>query len=237
MCQSPHRNLEVSTSIEESKRLSLAGQLAAGIAHEIRNPLTAIKGFLQLIQKDFTGNTMYLEVITKEINRIELILSELLGLAKPHESKFEKKHLNDTLDHVMTLIQTQANMKGINLIKAYAKPLPECLYDENKLKQVFINLLKNAIEAMPQGGDILTQAESNDTHLRILIKDQGVGIPENHIGNIGQPFFTTKEKGTGLGLAVCQQIIREHSGILNIRSNATGTTIEIVLPIKNEGAQ
>jgi PAS domain S-box-containing protein len=217
----------------QSEKLSAAGKLAAGIAHEIRNPLTAIKGFLQLIEKN-DYDLSYMNIIKTEMNRIEDILSELLLLSKPQNMKFEKENLKKILNHIKTLIDTQAIMNNIEIDLAYLSDIPEIICDTNQLKQVFINLLKNALEAMPQGGKIKIEVEGKDKEsIVIRIIDQGCGIPEANIKRLGQPFFTTKENGTGLGLMISMQIIENHQGSITFSSNQNGTTVEISLPVAN----
>lgn len=215
----------------QSEKLSVAGQLAAGIAHEIRNPLTAIKGFLQLIEKN-ENDPNYMNIIKTEMNRIEDILSELLMLSKPQNMKFKNENLKKILNHIKTLIDTQAIMNNIEIEIDYLSEIPEFICDENQLKQVFINLLKNALEAMPQGGKIRIEVDGREEgKILIRIIDQGCGIPKANLEKLGQPFFTTKENGTGLGLMISMQIIENHHGTITFSSNQHGTTIDICLPI------
>ncbi len=216
----------------QSEKLSAAGQLAAGIAHEIRNPLTAIKGFLQLMETDNDRNTSYLEIINAEMNRIELILSELLVLAKPQELKFTKSSLKIILEQVKALIDTQANMNNTKVNIHYLADVTHVRCDENQLKQVFINFLKNSLEAMPHGGEINIRVErAGVDNLQICLIDQGCGIQQEDLERIGQPFFSTKEGGTGLGLMISKQIIENHHGSFQISSDHTGTIIKVTLPI------
>jgi PAS domain S-box-containing protein len=219
--------------IRTSEKLSVAGQLAAGIAHEIRNPLTAIKGFLKLLESELGEKKHYLQIVQSEIQRIELILSELLVLAKPQATKFVPKEMGLLLTHVTALLETHGNLHNIQIITEIEPDLPLVECDENGLKQVFINFLKNAMEAMPNGGEIRIEAKKNG-HDSIVIRfiDQGCGIPEEQLKKIGQPFFTTKEKGTGLGFMVSKKIIEDHGGTIHITSRVNeGTTIEVTLPI------
>lgn len=214
-----------------SEKLTIAGQLAAGIAHEVRNPLTAIKGFFQMMEGDLKKNKIYFDVIHSEINRIETILNELLWLAKPQESKFVQKNIGVVLNHVLTLLETQTNLNNIQIIKNIEQHLPAINCDENKLKQVFINFLKNAIEAMSQGGTIHIDIRKQDPDwIMIQITDEGSGIPEHLLTRVGEPFFTTKKKGTGLGLMICKNIISEHKGEIMIESSPKGTLVKILLP-------
>ncbi len=218
--------------IIRSEKLSIAGQLAAGIAHEVRNPLTAIKGFLQLIKSNHKSEEAYFDIINSEIDRVEGILSELLTLAKPKSLKFERKRLDLLLDQVSALISTQCIMQNIIINKINNQEVLEINCDENQLKQVFINLLKNSIEAMPNGGMITIEVEElSDKKARVRFIDQGNGIPEEVINRIGEPFFTTKENGTGLGLMISKEIIERHNGKMNIESCENGTNIEVILPL------
>jgi two-component system sporulation sensor kinase A len=222
---------KVEELLVNSEKLSIAGQLAAGIAHEIRNPLTAIRGFVDLM-KFGVIEPHYFDIINSEFNRIEEILNELLLLAKPQLVKYERENIQVLLNHVYTLLDSQANMNNI-LISMQV----DCLYIEcaqNQMKQVFINLLKNAMEAMPNGGEIAIHAQKKDEEwISIQFVDQGCGIPEEQLKRIGQPFFSTKEKGTGLGLMTSKKIIEDHGGTIHITSKVNeGTTIEVYLPMK-----
>ncbi|ANS73237.1 hypothetical protein AWM70_00425 [Paenibacillus yonginensis] len=218
----------------ESEKLSLAGQLAAAIAHEIRNPITSIKGFLKLLQNS-ERKQQYFEIVNTEIDRIELILSEMLALAKPQTVKFELKNLRAILDQVISLLLGQANMNNIEILLQDYTDLPEIQCDENQIKQVFINFMKNAIEAMPEGGtltvELLPPKSPNDLDLKIVFTDTGTGIPPELLARIGEPFFTTKQSGTGLGFMTSKNIIENHNGKLNITSKQNeGTSIEIRFP-------
>jgi two-component system, sporulation sensor kinase A len=216
-----------------SEKLSVAGQLSAGIAHEIRNPLTAIKGFLQLMKSGQPAKQEYLDVISEELNRIEDILSELLLLAKPQALKREVLDIRNLLEQMITLLGPQAILKNIDVEAEFASGLPNITADENQLKQIFINFIKNAMESMPDGGLIRVRALAEQpSFVHILIIDNGCGIPEEQLARLGEPFYTTKEKGTGLGLMVSRKIIEEHGGSLFIHSKINeGTTIEVKLPV------
>lgn len=216
----------------EAEKLKIAGQFAAGIAHEVRNPLTAIKGFLQLMEDTIKDNKFYFEIVGSEINRIEMILSELLTLAKPQDLKFKKVNLKVMIEQVKTLIDTQAIMNNIKIITIFQSDTFKVTCDENQLKQVFINLIKNSIEAMLNGGTITIEVKKHCVDkLKLLFIDTGEGIPQHILKRIGEPFLTTKEKGTGLGLMISKQIVENHNGRIHFSSNNNGTIIEIVLPI------
>lgn len=218
--------------LRNSDKLSVLGELAAGIAHEIRNPLTALRGFIQLLQAESFDNKRYLDVMMAEIDRINFIASELLLLAKPQALHFKKHDLYSLLQSVIKLLEPQTNMDNIRICMSFHSTTPYINCEEKQMKQVFINLIKNGIEAMPQGGDFFITITSPDPeHIRIQFIDQGCGIPNDLIARLGEPFYTTKEKGTGLGLMVSQKIIKEHRGEMSIESQvAKGTVVSIVLP-------
>ncbi|MFN0221392.1 PAS domain-containing protein [Paenibacillus sp. KR2-11] len=217
--------------LRKSEMLSAVGQLAAGIAHEIRNPLTALKGFTKLMG---TGghNESYLAIMSAELERIEEIVSELLVLAKPQAVDYLPKAVPSILEDVIMLLDTQAIISNVEIETDMDEQLPYVSCVENQLKQVFINVLKNSVEAMPKGGTITVKAKrTEDRKLRISFIDQGSGIPESKLARLGEPFFTTKNKGTGLGLMVSYKIIENHHGTMQITSTeGVGTTVEIVLP-------
>lgn len=216
-----------------SEKLSIAGQLAAGIAHEIRNPLTSIKGFLQIMQPDISNHSQYFHIIFSELNRIEMILSELLMLAKPQETKFTKTDLVTLLNDVAILLETQGNMNNVSILQEHSFTELQINCDENQLKQVFINLFKNAIDAMPKGGKVKVLTEKINQSVKIIVKDEGEGIPPEFLERIGEPFLTTKEKGNGLGLMITYKIIENHSGNMYVESEVgKGSIFTIILPCR-----
>ncbi|WP_226680784.1 PAS domain S-box protein [Sutcliffiella horikoshii] len=212
----------------QSEKLTVAGQLAAGIAHEIRNPLTAIKGFFKLLEREMEEKKEYFDIIESELSRIELILSELLLLAKPHQVYVHPVSVQSLLKDVTTLLETQAIMNNVwfDLKLKANSPIINC--DENQMKQVFINLIKNGIEAMPSGGTIYIDTEDSGDEVLITLRDEGTGISEDVIKRLGEPFFTTKTTGTGLGLMITFNIIKNHHGTINVTSEVNrGTKIEV----------
>jgi len=230
------RNITVRKRTEEllrkSEKLSVVGQLAAGVAHEIRNPLTTIRGFLQLQKSKGPLNPMHVDVMLSELDRINFIVSEFLVLAKPQVSCFELTDLQTILRDIVLLLDSQALLNNVQLELHMAPDHPPIYCEPNQLKQVFINVLKNGIEAMPDGGILRIQTESDPSGcITVRFIDQGCGIPEQDLPRLGEPFFTNKESGTGLGLMVSQKIIANHKGSLQIRSKlGTGTSVEIRLP-------
>lgn len=221
--------------IRKSEKLSVVGQLAAGVAHEIRNPLTSLKGFLQLLNSKNLGYENYFEIMQAEIERINFIVNEFMIVSNPQVVRsLEEKNLESILRNIVMLLDAQANLINVQIITEYDRNIPIMKCDENQLKQVFINILKNALEAMDNGGIIRIQVK-NIQRDQILIRfiDQGVGIPEEELPKLGEPFHSTKEKGTGLGLMVTNKIIEGHKGSMSIKSKVNqGTTVDIILPIE-----
>jgi two-component system sporulation sensor kinase A len=216
-----------------SEKLSIVGQLAAGIAHEIRNPLTAVKGFLKLLERQPVDKLHYFEIINSEIDRMELIVNELLILAKPQVINYQKKDVCIILEHVITLLESQALLKNAIIHTNFCENEVLIHCDENQLKQVFINFIKNSIESMQNGGEILVNVSRDlNSFISISIEDQGCGLSEEQLEKLGQPFFSTKETGTGLGFMVSKKIIESHNGTLHITSKVNrGTKIEMAFPL------
>jgi two-component system sporulation sensor kinase A len=220
--------------IRRSDKLSVAGELAAGVAHEIRNPLTALKGFMQLLREK---NTDYVDIMIGEIDRINYIVNEFIGMAKPQAMNFVVCDLRNLIEQVLVFMQPQAILYNVQMNLTLLPPLFSIECEPNQIKQVFMNVLKNAIEAMPNGGlvEIEVYMKDKDT-IATRISDQGVGIPEDRMERIGEPFFSLKESGTGLGLMICHRIIQAHKGKIAIRSVVNvGTTMEIELPVIGGG--
>ncbi|MFB9329323.1 CheR family methyltransferase [Paenibacillus aurantiacus] len=222
---------EAEEMLRKSEMLSAIGQLAAGIAHEIRNPLTSLKGFTKLMKEDNKRN--YISIMTMELERIEQIVSELLILAKPQAAEFQVTALHTVLGDVVMLLETQAIMSDVQ-IEMQSEPgifLVEGI--ANQLKQVFINLIKNGIEAMKDGGTIrITTGMMEDGLVWTSVQDEGGGIPADMLARLGEPFYTTKSKGTGLGLMMSYKIIENHQGKLVYESETgVGTTARVGLPV------
>ena len=221
--------------IIKNEKLSVVGQLAAGVAHEIRNPLTSLKGFVQLCKenpnqpKDFYYNIMHVE-----LERINQIVNELLLIAKPQKLKFESQNIEYLLRNVHTIMEAEAILTGVSISLDIKPNLPYVNCEENQLKQVFINIIKNAIEASKEGDVIcINVLVQDDNYLLINIIDQGCGIPKERLLKIGEPFFTMKEKGTGLGMTVSYKIIQAHHGKITIDSEVgVGTKVNVLLPFE-----
>lgn len=214
-----------------SEKLSVIGELAASVAHEIRNPLTALKGFVQLIHPTGRGNDRYYEIMLSELERIDDIVSELLLLAKPQKVKFSEVKVSNTIEHVISLLETQANSINVK-INFYNRHSSIINCEENQIKQLLINIIKNAIEASGNGGTVDVVLDVNSAGMtQIRVIDTGVGIPDEAINRLGEPFFSSKEKGTGLGLTVSFKIIEQHGGDISYKSEPNkGTTATVLLP-------
>ncbi|MEH7275729.1 ATP-binding protein [Neobacillus vireti] len=228
---------DMQEQLRKSERLNIIGELAAGIAHEIRNPMTALKGFIQLLEPSIRAeHSMYYDVITSELARIDSIINEFLILAKPQEIRFTEKDICQIMRETVDLLSAQAVLYNVQFSTFYEDFLPSIFCEPNQLKKVFINLIKNAIEVMPSGGTITIKINQfDDQFIQISIRDTGIGIPKEKLNKLGEPFYTTKETGNGLGLMVSYRIIEEHNGYIHVESEeGIGTIFKIVLPYRHE---
>ncbi|WP_316568223.1 ATP-binding protein [Neobacillus sp. YIM B06451] len=215
-----------------SEKLSVVGELAAGVAHEIRNPLTTIKGFIQLYKAENPA-FKFNDLILNELSRIETITSEMLSLGKPQAITMDKANIRDIIENTIDTLSPEAHLKDVQFSFRYEEP--ECLIicEKNQVKQVFLNIFKNAMEAMEDGGEIHIMLRKDRTGKCVItIQDDGCGIPEEILPRLGEPFYTLKEKGTGLGLMICHKIIKQHNGSIHYQSQVNeGTLITITLPL------
>ncbi|RID84004.1 EAL domain-containing protein [Peribacillus asahii] len=219
--------------LSKAEKLSIIGQLAAGVAHEVRNPLTSIKGFIKLLEQG-SNNKEYFEIISKEFDQIEGILKEFLALAKPQEIQLKKVNIQTIFNDVTILLKSEANLRNVEISQEFQPNLPQVLCDMNQIKQVFINIIKNSIEAIPNGGFVKIEGYVEDGNLLMKIIDNGIGLNKERIKRLGEPYYSNKEKGTGLGLMLCYKIVRQHNGSIIVRSKENhGTTVEVRLPIKS----
>lgn len=229
-------HLKTEESLRKSEKLSVVGQLAAGVAHEIRNPLTSLKGFIQLLAEN-ESNKKYCDIMISELNRVNEIVSEFLSIAKPQVKNFKEKNICTVLKEVVQLLSAQAHLKNIEIVLHCEMDFAFVFCDENQLKQVFVNILKNAIESIiDHDSKIIVHVKKDPSnYLLIQIVDFGIGISPERIQKLGEPFYTTKEKGTGLGLMVSYKIIETHGGEIKIHSEVgKGTTVDIRLPYQSK---
>lgn len=218
--------------IQRAEKLNTLGELAASIAHEIRNPLTVVKGFLQLMQKEEKGkNYEYLTLVLGELGRAESIINDYLSFAKPQFEKLEEFSLHEVLTEVALLLDPYAVRLGVLLETQLDENEFILNTDRNQLKQALVNLIKNAIEATPDGGKVTIHYKHEDGRAVILIADTGKGMTHEQLSRIGTLFYTTKDKGTGLGTSVSLRIIETMNGKVTYRSEpGVGTEVTMILP-------
>jgi signal transduction histidine kinase len=206
-------------------QLDLVGQLAAGIGHEIRNPMTTVKGFLQLYRdkEAFLQYKDSFDLMIDELDRANSIISEFLSLARNKAVELKIMSLNKIIKSILPLIEADG-LVADKYIKLETKKIPELLLDEKEIRQLTLNLVRNGLEAIPPGGNLIIRTYSEDGEVVLAVQDSGKGIPPEVLEKIGTPFFTTKDTGTGLGLAVCYSIAARHNARIDVETGANGTT-------------
>nr|WP_285865951.1 PAS domain-containing sensor histidine kinase [Lederbergia lenta] len=222
---------EQKKQVRQLDNLGLIGQLAAGIAHEIRNPITSVKGFVQLLSEETEHK--YNDIIMSEIDRIESIMNEFLVLAKPSkEVKLVKENINDVIKEIISFMRPEALLHNVDIITQFTEELQFVNCERKQMKQVVINLIKNAIEAMPSGGNIHVNTKAmSDGLIVIEVKDEGIGIANEKLEHVREPFYSDKETGTGLGLMISYKIIEDYNGTIKFSSKVgEGTIVRILLP-------
>lgn len=227
---------EAQEQLIQAAKLAAIGELAANVAHEINNPLTSIIGFVELMKEyndmDLIKNR--LEIIEHESIRARNIVRELLNFARKRPLQLSDVDINSLVREVILLTMAHAKTGRVEIIEDYGD-IPKMIGDPNQIKQVFINIINNAIHAMPEGGKLYIQTSSADNDITIVFKDTGMGIPADVLPRVFEPFFTTKrEKGTGLGLSISYRIIQDHGGRIEVESyEGKGTAFTITLPVLN----
>lgn len=227
---------EMENAVVKAEKLAILGQLAAEMVHEIRNPLTAIGCFLQLLQKCLKGNPKeeYIPLMLDELNHANRLISDFLQLSKPGFSRRTRFSIIETINDVMMLVESEARLRQLDIEVDIKVDIPTIIGDKEQLKQVFINIIKNAFDALSDGGKILVQIswDKLEGFAQVSFRDTGVGIDEATITNMFNPFFTTKESGTGLGMFTSKKIIDNHGGSIKIQSEpGKGTTVVVLLPV------
>jgi len=238
--------------IRRADRLAAIGQIAAGIAHEIKNPLVGIRGAAQLLKSEVrgissagSGNLVeYLDVILKEADRLNGVLEGILDFTRVGPRGTGAFNIHSILDRALLLNEEPARLHTIVLAREYDPSLPDVIGNQDQLIQVFLNIIKNAVEVMPSGGklsvitrmsDLFTSVQADGRKHRLMmvkVSDTGPGIKQEHLQDIFAPFFTTKDRGVGLGLALSYQIVQEHLGTIRVESKiGEGTTFSVYLPL------
>ncbi|MGG3455830.1 Sporulation kinase E [compost metagenome] len=215
------------------ERLSLVGQMAAGITHEIRNPMAVVRGFLQLMrEKSPPTLDHYYRIVMEELDRANGIINDFLSLAQNRPVESEKCHLHDIIKELTPLLWADANLRGQTIEVKLDDSLPPLLLNAKEIKQLILNLSRNAMEAMEEKGQLTLETRVADQGALLLVSDTGPGIPPGQREKLFEPFFTTKAKGTGLGLALCLSIIERHGGKISVDSaEGQGTTFTVFFPL------
>ena len=223
-----------------SEKLAYTGRIAASIAHEIRNPLTNVSMSVQQLKK---GNKIkqegfrHVEIVERNIGRINYLIMELLNCARPAKLNFQPYDIHRVLRDVLESAKTKLNLQKIKVTKNFTSKLPVLKIDREQIERAFLNLIINAIEAMPRGGNLTISTELNGNFFRVKIHDTGKGIPEKDIIKIFDPFFSTKLQGVGLGLSICYGIIVSHGGTIEVESKSKiGSTFTVSLFIEQRPA-
>lgn len=214
---------ELEQKVIMSEKFAALGRLSAGVAHEIRNPLNSIRGFIQYFQKKLKlepEDFRYTELMLTEVDRLNRVISKLLAYSKPREPRLGIRSADEIVDHCIRIVEREASEAGIEIVRQKsAEDLPLALVDTDQMTQVFLNILINSIEATPKGGSVSVRAKTDEQgRLQIITEDTGEGIPRENIDKLFDPFFSTKKKGTGLGLAIVKSIIEGHGGEIEVES-------------------
>ena len=222
-----------------SERLAFIGTLAGGLAHEIKNPLSTLNIYIQLLQEELESMTgenskrvyMKTQVLQKEVQRLEQILNDFLRFARGQKLELKDHDMNEILDEVADFVTPEIKQKKILILKSYDADLPQCRLDSNLIKQAILNIIINAEQAMENGGELMIRTSKDKKYIQIDITDTGPGIPKDIIDKIFQVYFSTKKTGTGLGLPTAKRIIEDHRGTISVQSEeGKGTNFSIKLP-------
>jgi PAS domain S-box-containing protein len=225
---------KMETNLARLDRLNLVGEMAASIGHEIRNPMTTVRGYLQILRdgKDYTQATEYFDLMIEELDRANSIITEFLSLAKNKMVELKTGNLNSIIIKLLPLIESKAIGRDHN-IKLELHDIPDLLIDKEEIHQLVFNLVDNGLESMSSAGVVTIRTFMENEQVVLAVQDQGHGIDRRLLDKLGTPFLTTKEQGTGLGLAVCYRIAARHNAEIDIVTNSTGTTfyVKFLIPM------
>lgn len=228
-----NKQMELESKVQRAEKFDVVGQLAASVAHEVRNPMTAVRGFLQLMSDDDNlteSQIRYINISMEELDHSQVILSEYLSLAKPATTDLKILNLKSDLENIIELMRSFTNLQTISIVSSIEDRLL-IKGDSSEIKQVFVNLLKNSIEAIGEKGEIMVSAYQNGKHVIVEIEDNGQGMSETQLKYLGTPFYSTKDKGTGVGLSLCYKIVHSMKGTIKVRSKqGKGTRFTIQFP-------
>ena len=228
------------TQMSRAEHLATLGEMATGLAHEIRNPLAGIAGVIEIIGRDLPATSPARSVVKdvrQEIARINHIVTDLLQTARPHPPTVRRSDLNTTVEHAVMLGRQQAQAKSVEIELHKDASLPEIEHDSDQIHQVLLNLLLNALQAIETSGKISVTLKTQGATAVVEVADNGRGISADHLPNIFRPFYTTKGDGTGLGLSLARRIVEDHQGRIDVTSAlGKGTTFAVVLPLQRAAA-
>ena len=217
--------------VAKLERLNVIGQLAAGLAHEVRNPMTTIRGFLQMLQNktDLLTYKSYFDLMIEELDRTNSIITDFLSLTKNKPTELKRQSLNKLLANLFPLLQSDVFNQGKQFIFEPGD-IVELDIDPNEITQLVLNLARNGLEAMPPDGCLTINTFMDGQNIVLSVRDEGTGINTEHISKLGTPFFTTKENGTGLGLPMCYSIADRHNAQIEVKTGSDGTTFLVRFP-------
>lgn len=228
------------TQMSRAEHLATLGEMATGLAHEIRNPLAGIAGVIEIIGRDLPSSSPARSVVKdvrQEIARINHIVTDLLQTARPHPPEVRRSDLNVTVEHAVMLGRQQALARGVEISLNKDSSLPEVEHDSDQIHQVLLNLLLNALQAIERNGKVAVSLHRHGMNAVVEVMDNGRGIPPENLPNIFRPFYTTKGDGTGLGLSLARRIVEDHQGRIDVTSTVgQGTTFAVVLPLVRTAA-
>jgi signal transduction histidine kinase len=226
------RQRTANESLRRAEQLKTLGEMAAGMAHEVKNPLAAIRSSAQILTERLSGKEAeFAHIVVDEVDRLNRVVNEFLDYARPAPLKRESVLLSGLLDSCLELLAPVINQAGVTVKRVYPQGERKVDADPNQMRQVFLNLILNAVQAMNSGGEVMLEVRQEADSTRVSVRDTGPGIPPDKLRQVCEPFYSTKPGGTGLGLPIAQRIVAEHGGRLEIAcATGAGTTATVILP-------